>query len=60
MIFRLGAFGRVVGARKKSNREEVAVKIIAKANCDEQEMARINDEINNLYKFNHVIRHLFF
>ncbi len=43
-----------MGAFKKSTRQEVAVKIMEKANCTEQDIRRINEEINNLYKFNHV------
>jgi serine/threonine protein kinase len=53
-----GAFGRVMGASNKSTGQEVAVKIIEKANCGEQDIRRINDEINTLYKFNHVSSNL--
>lgn len=49
-----GAFGRVVGGRKKATNEDVAIKIIEKTTCDEREMSRINDEINTLFQFNHV------
>ena len=51
-----GGFGRVVGACKKTTRHEVAIKIMEKENCTEQDMKRINEEVNNLYKFNHVSR----
>jgi hypothetical protein len=47
-----------MGASNKSTGQEVAVKIIEKANCGEQDIRRINDEINTLYKFNHVSSNL--
>jgi hypothetical protein len=53
----LGAFGRVMRAYQKSTHQEVAVKIIEEANCTEQDIRRINGEINTLYKFNHVSKH---
>jgi serine/threonine protein kinase len=56
----LGAFGRVVGAYKKTTGHEVAVKIIEKQDCGEQDIKRINEEANNLYKFNHVSSYLVF
>jgi hypothetical protein len=43
-----------MGAYKKSTGHEVAVKIIEKENCGEKDIVRINEEANNLYKFNHV------
>jgi serine/threonine protein kinase len=50
----IGAFGRVVGALNRSTGHEVAMKIMEKANCAEQDIQRIKGEINNLYKFSHV------
>ena len=54
LFYILGAFGRVVGAYRKSTRRALAIKIIEKGNCGEQDIRRINEEIDNLYKFNHV------
>ncbi|UJR08347.1 hypothetical protein I4U23_012618 [Adineta vaga] len=49
-----GAFGRVMGAIKKANRESRAIKIIEKRNCTELEIRRITDEARHLYTFNHI------
>ena len=49
-----GQFGRVVSGMRKSTHQEVAIKIIEKTNCDDRELRRINEEIDHLYKFNHV------
>jgi serine/threonine protein kinase len=38
----------------KSTGDDVAIKIIEKKDCNEQDLLRINGEINHLYKFNHV------
>jgi len=43
-----------MGAYRKSTQQALAIKIIEKANCGEQDIRRINEEIDNLYKFNHV------
>ena len=43
-----------MGAYKKATHQEVAVKIVEKINCNEKDVQRINEEIENLYKFNHV------
>lgn len=51
----LGQFGRVVGAIRKSTNRKVAIKCIEKANCSEEDIRRTNEEIDHLYKFNHVI-----
>ncbi len=50
----LGQFGRVVGAIRKSTNRKVAIKCIEKANCSEEDIRRTNEEIDHLYKFNHV------
>ncbi|CAF2707256.1 unnamed protein product [Rotaria sp. Silwood2] len=49
-----GQFGRVVGAIRKSTNRKVAIKCIEKANCSEEDIRRTNEEIDHLYKFNHV------
>ena len=49
-----GQFGRVVGAIRKSTNRKVAIKCIEKANCNEEDIRRTNEEIDHLYKFNHV------
>ena len=49
-----GQFGRVVGAIQKSTNRKVAIKCIEKANCSEEDIRRTNEEIDHLYKFNHV------
>ncbi|CAF4194667.1 unnamed protein product, partial [Rotaria magnacalcarata] len=49
-----GQFGRVVGAIRKSTNRKVAIKCIEKANCSEEDIRRTNEEIDYLYKFNHV------
>jgi hypothetical protein len=46
-----------MAAYRKSTRQEVAVKIVEKANATEQDVRRIDEEIENLYKFNHVSLH---
>jgi len=43
-----------MGGHRKSTHQEVAIKIIEKTDCSEQDIRRINEEINYLYKFNHV------
>lgn len=48
----------MVSAHNKITKQEVAVKIIEKLNCDPTEMQRINGEAQNLYKFNHVSSNL--
>ncbi|CAF3518175.1 unnamed protein product [Rotaria sp. Silwood1] len=48
-----GAFGRVMSAYRKSTNHEVAIKIMERDNCTEQDIRRINEEISNLYRFNH-------
>ncbi|CAF1112150.1 unnamed protein product [Rotaria sordida] len=48
-----GAFGRVMAAYRKSTHREVAIKIMERDNCSEQDIRRINEEISNLYRFNH-------
>ena len=52
-----GQFGRVVGAVRKSTNRKVAIKCIEKANCSEEDIRRTNEEIDHLYKFNHVNTH---
>ncbi|CAF0726615.1 unnamed protein product [Rotaria sordida] len=49
-----GQFGRVIGAIRKSTNRKVAIKCIEKANCSEEDIRRTNEEIDYLYKFNHV------
>ncbi|CAF3375436.1 unnamed protein product [Rotaria socialis] len=49
-----GQFGRVVGAIRTSTNRKVAIKCIEKANCSEEDIRRTNEEIDHLYKFNHV------
>ena len=49
-----GQFGRVVGAYRKSSNQRVAIKVIEKTNFDDEDIRRSNEEINHLYKFNHV------
>jgi hypothetical protein len=44
-----------MGVYRKSTHQGAAVKIIEKTDCSEQEIQRINGEIDYLYKFNHVI-----
>ncbi|CAF2511318.1 unnamed protein product [Rotaria sp. Silwood2] len=48
-----GAFGRVMAAYRKSTNQEVAIKVMERDNCTEQDIRRINEEISNLYRFNH-------
>ena len=43
-----------MGAYKRSTKQEVAVKIMEKENCNEQDIQRINKEIEQLCRFNHV------
>jgi hypothetical protein len=56
----LGQFGRVVGAIRKSTNRKVAIKCIEKANCSEEDIRRTNEEIDHLYKFNHVNKNFVF
>lgn len=43
-----------MGGYQKTTKRQVAIKIMEKGNCSAQDIQRINDEINKLYRFSHV------